>query len=222
VPRRPRVGEWAKRGFDLAFSGLGLIVSAPLWLLFAVAIKAEDRGPVFYRQQRVGRDGRPFEVLKFRTLRVRADEVVRPWMVPDSTWVTRVGVLLRRTALDELPQILNIAKGDMSVVGPRAMPVDEFETYRATLPGLPRRLEVRPGLTGIAQVYGKATRDVKAKLRYDLLYVRRHNLRLDLKLVALSFWISFRGKWESNGAAGRRGHRQRSSQDPVAPRGTAP
>jgi len=197
------LSEWMKRGFDVVFSGLGLVLSAPLWVVFAVAIKAEDGGPVFYRQTRMGQDGRPFHVLKFRTLRVKADEVVRPWMVPEGTWVTRVGALLRRTAMDELPQILNILRGDMSVVGPRAMPVDEFETSRTKLPGLARRLDVRPGLTGIAQVYGKATRDVRAKLRYDLLYVRRHTFLLDLRLVALSFWISLRGNWEQSGGVGK-------------------
>src|SRR5437764_14053092 len=137
--------DWLKRGFDLVFAGAGLFLSAPLWVVLAVAIKTEDGGPVFYRQTRIGRGGRPFPILKFRTLRVKADEVVRPWMVPDGTWVTRVGRLLRRTALDELPQILNIARGDMSVVGPRAMPVDEFEANRVTMPSLEHRLAVRPG-----------------------------------------------------------------------------
>jgi len=202
------------------FSSVGLLVSAPLWVVFAVAIKAEDGGPVFYRQTRVGHGGHRFQVLKFRTLRVKADEVVRPWMVPDGTWVTRVGRLLRRTALDELPQILNIARGDMSVVGPRAMPVDEFEANRATMPSLEHRLAVRPGLTGIAQVYGKATRDVKTKLRYDLLYVRSHTFLLDLKLVALSFWISLCGSWEGNGDDGRSGRRRRTGRNAAAPTGT--
>jgi len=141
-------------------------------------------------------------------------------MVPGDAWVTRVGGVLRRTAMDELPQILNILKGDMSVVGPRAMPVDEFETYKTTMPNLQRRLEVRPGLTGIAQVYGKATRDVRTKLRYDLLYVKSHTSLLDLKLVALSFWISLCGKWEANGADGRTGKRRRRSRSAATSTGT--
>lgn len=185
-----------KRSFDFVLAALGLAVSTPLWALFAIAVKLEDGGPVFYRQMRVGQNGRVFPVLKFRTLHQNADKSVRPWMAPGEEWVTRVGVFLRRTALDELPQILNILSGDMSFVGPRAMPVSEFESFKETVPGLSRRLQVRPGLTGIAQVYGKATRNIRAKLRYDLLYVSKQSFPLDLKLILLSVLTTFRGRWE--------------------------
>ncbi len=186
-----------KRSLDFILAALAIFISAPLWLVFSIAIKLEDGGPVFYRQKRVGKNGKSFTVFKFRTLVQNADQVVRPWMSPDQKWVTRIGRLLRRTALDELPQVLNILKGDMSFVGPRAMPVDEFESFRAKVLGLEQRLYVRPGLTGIAQVYGKATRDARAKLGYDLIYIQNQSLWLDLKLIMLSFWITFRGKWES-------------------------
>lgn len=189
-------GYWLKRPLDILLAGLGLLLSAPLWLLFAVAIKLEDRGPVFYGQRRVGRNTRKFAILKFRTLVQNADQVVRPWQNPDRAMVTRVGSLLRRTALDELPQLWNILVGDMSFVGPRAMPVDEFERFRVTHPRLAERFDARPGLTGLAQVYGKATRDVRKKLRFDLLYIGRQSLWLDVKLVVLSFWITFRARWE--------------------------
>src|SRR5437867_13403584 len=116
-----RQSAWLKRGFDVVFAGIGLILSSPLWVLFALAIKAEDGGPVFYRQTRVGQNGHTFQILTFRTLQVNADEVVRPWMVPAQAWVTRVGCVLRRTAMAELPRSLNVVKGDMSWVGPRAM-----------------------------------------------------------------------------------------------------
>jgi len=185
-----------KRSFDLILAALGLLLSAPLWVLFAIAVKLEDGGSVFYGQMRVGQNGRVFRVLKFRTLRENADKAVPPWMAPGEEWVTRAGVFLRRTAMDELPQILNILKGDMSFVGPRAMPASEYETFKETIPSLSRRLEVRPGLTGIAQVYGKATRNIRAKLRYDLLYVSKQGFWLDLKLVLLSVLISVRGRWE--------------------------
>lgn len=185
-----------KRLLDVTLAGLGIIVSAPLWLLISLAVGLEDGGPVFYRQGRMGRGGRRFEVLKFRTLVENADRIVRPWMSPDSQIVTRSGRILRRTALDEMPQLWNILRGQMSFVGPRAMPVDEFELFKARIPGLSERLSVRPGLTGVAQVYGRATRDIRRKLRYDLLYVRRLSLGLDLKLILLSFWISLRGRWE--------------------------
>ena len=185
-----------KRSFDVVLAAMGLVASSPLWALFAIAVKLEDGGPVFYRQMRVGRNGRVFPVLKFRTLLQDADKSVRPWMAPGEEWVTRTGVFLRRTALDELPQILNILKGDMSFVGPRAMPVSEFEGFRDKVPGLARRLQVRPGLTGIAQVYGKATRNVRAKLRYDLLYVAKQSFLLDMKLILFSVLITLRGRWE--------------------------
>ncbi len=188
-----------KRSVDFILAALAIFISAPLWLVFSIAIKLEDGGPVFYRQKRVGKNGKVFTVFKFRTLLQNADQVVRPWMNPDQKWVTRIGGLLRRTALDELPQVLNILSGDMSFVGPRAMPVNEFQSFRGKILGLERRLWVRPGLTGIAQVYGKATRDARAKLRYDLIYIQNQALLLDLKLIFLSFWITFRGRWESRG-----------------------
>ena len=188
-----------KRWLDLTLGCTGLVVSAPLWLLFAVAVKLEDGGRVFYRQQRVGKDGQIFHILKFRTLLTDADRVVRPWMTPDEQWITKVGSFLRGTALDELPQLLNIVKGEMSFVGPRAMPADEFRDFQHKIPGLEKRLAVRPGLTGLAQVYGKATRNARSKLRYDLLYVKRQSPCLDLKLVGFSFWITFQGKWENLG-----------------------
>jgi len=185
-----------KRVFDFALAALGLAMSAPLWALFAIAVKLEDGGPVFYRQMRVGQKGHVFSVLKFRTLRRDADKTVRPWMAPGEEWVTRMGVFLRRTAMDELPQILNILRGDMSFVGPRAMPVSEFEAFKEKIPSLSRRLEARPGLTGIAQVYGKATRNIRAKLRYDLLYVGKQSFLLDIQLILLSVLLTLRGRWE--------------------------
>lgn len=192
-----RCDHASKRVLDFALSSLGMIVSTPLWVIFSIAIKLEDGGPIFYHQRRIGKDGSVFDVLKFRTLVQNADRVIRPWMNPDEQWVTRIGNFLRRTALDELPQLLNIFKGDMSFVGPRAMPVEEFVDFKDRIKGLEQRLKVRPGLTGLAQVYGNATRNGRRKLRYDLLYIKNQSLLLDLKLIALSFWITFRGKWES-------------------------
>ncbi len=186
-----------KRTFDFILAALAILISTPLWLVFPIAIKLEDGGPVFYRQSRVGKNGRLFNVLKFRTLLQNADQVVRPWVNPDQQWVTKVGGFLRRTGLDELPQVLNILSGDMSVVGPRPMPVEEFEAFKDKIHGLERRLYVRPGLTGNAQVHGKATRDARAKLHYDLIYIRDQSFWLDLKLITLSLWITFRGRWES-------------------------
>lgn len=186
-------------------SGIGLLGSSPLWLAIAAVIKLNDRGPVFYRQERVGIGGKTFKSYKFRTMRVDADRLFGPMQASeDDPRVTRVGRLLRPTALDELPQLWNIFKGDMSFVGPRALMPKEIELSGAgeaipldRVPGYQERHAVRPGLTGIAQVY--APRDISRRHKFllDILYTRKMTFGLDLKLVALSFWISFKGNWES-------------------------
>ena len=195
-----------KRAFDIALSGVGLLMSSPLWLLFAAAIKLEDGGPVFYSQERVGFGGRPFDALKFRSMRTDAESGVGAVQaVEDDPRVTRVGRLMRATAMDELPQLWNIFRGDMSFVGPRALRPGEVDAAGTgfvpldQIPGYAARTAVRPGLTGIAQIY--APRDVprRQKFRYDRLYVRRQSMSLDLRLILLSFWISFLGTWESRG-----------------------
>lgn len=193
-----------KRAFDAALAGTGLVISAPLWLLFSAAIKIEDGGPVFYTQERVGLGGRSFTALKFRSMRPDAEAGVGAIQaVENDPRVTRVGRLLRATAMDELPQLWNIFRGDMSFVGPRALRPGEAEggaiVSMDAISGYAARIAVRPGLTGIAQIY--APRDVprRQKFRYDRLYVRRQSMTLDLRLILLSFWISFRGTWELRG-----------------------
>lgn len=193
-----------KRAFDAALAGTGLVISAPLWFLFSAAIKIEDGGPVFYTQERVGLGGRSFTALKFRSMRPDAEAGVGAIQaVENDPRVTRVGRLLRATAMDELPQLWNIFRGDMSFVGPRALRPGEAEggaiVSMDAISGYAARIAVRPGLTGIAQIY--APRDVprRQKFRYDRLYVRRQSMTLDLRLILLSFWISFRGTWELRG-----------------------
>lgn len=196
-----------KRVFDMALAGLGLALSAPLWALLALAIKLEDGGPVFYRQERVGLGGQRFPSLKFRSMIQDAEQRFGPLQAGQADpRVTRVGRWLRATAMDELPQLWNIFRGDMSFVGPRALMPAEIEVNGRSelvpleaIPGYRERHLARPGLTGLAQIY--ADRDVprRQKFRYDLLYLRRQSLRLDLGLILLSFWISFRGRWEHRG-----------------------
>ena len=207
-PRRPGRGLLSpKRALDVALSGLGLIVSAPLWALLALCIKLEDGGPVFYGQERSGLNGRPFRVRKFRSMVPDAEAATGAIQATEhDPRVTRVGRVLRATAMDELPQLWNIFRGDMSFTGPRALRPGEIETLGGNrvelledVPGFMLRASVRPGLTGVAQIY--AARDIprRHKFRYDLLYVRRQSLWLDVRLIALSFWITFRGTWESRG-----------------------
>ncbi|MFH0812534.1 MAG: sugar transferase [Pseudomonadota bacterium] len=187
-----------KRSFDFTLSSIGLVLSSPLWLLFSVAIKLEDRGPVFYSQERVGKGDRIFKALKFRSMIPDAEKHTGAvWASENDPRVTKVGRILRATAMDELPQLWNIFKGDMSFVGPRAERPELVEQFAREIRNYRQRFVVRPGLTGIAQVYGKYDTPPHHKLKYDLLYIRKQSFWLDLKLIFLSFWITFRGKWES-------------------------
>ena len=190
-----------KRLLDIVLSSAMLIGSSPIWLLVAIAIKAEDGGPVFYAQERWGRGGSIFNVRKFRTMIQNAG--LRQAERNDRR-ITRVGQFLRACGLDELPQLLNIWRGEMSFVGPRALAVGEtlrdaqgHETTYEHVPGFWERLAVRPGLTGIATIYIPKDAPPRRKFRYDRVYVRRQSFMLDARLIALSFWISFRGKWET-------------------------
>jgi lipopolysaccharide/colanic/teichoic acid biosynthesis glycosyltransferase len=193
-----------KRSFDIFLSGLGLLLSSPLWLVFALAVKLEDGGPVFYGQRRVGRYGQPFKSWKFRSMVPNADQQLQA--KDHDSRITRTGRLLRATAMDELPQLWNILVGDMSFVGPRALMPEEIEVSSngelvpmEKIPGYEFRHRVPPGLTGVAQIY--APRDIprRDKFRYDRLYIQRQNFWLDIRLILLSFWITLRGTWEVRG-----------------------
>lgn len=195
-----------KRTFDATLAAAGLVMSAPFWALFAAAIKIEDGGPVFYAQDRVGQGGRVFKALKFRSMRPDAERETGPLQARRrDPRVTRIGRLMRATAMDELPQLWNILRGDMSFVGPRALRPGEIEIEGGVavpleaVPGFDRRIRVRPGLTGVAQVYAARNVPRRHKFRYDALYIRRRTMWLDVRLILLSFWISFLGTWESRG-----------------------
>jgi lipopolysaccharide/colanic/teichoic acid biosynthesis glycosyltransferase len=200
------LGLAAKRTLDVSLASAGLIASSPLWLAIAAAIKLESPGPVFFTQPRVGEGGRLFEAMKFRSMIHEAEREVGPMQATEhDPRITHVGRILRATAMDELPQLWNIFRGDMSFVGPRALRPDEVEVNSTgagavpldAIPGFAERSSVRPGLTGVAQIY--APRDVlrRHKFRYDRLYIKRQSFGLDLRLIALSFWITFRGTWEA-------------------------
>ena len=193
-----------KRVFDVVLAATGLVASAPVWLLLAIAIKIEDGGPVFFRQSRVGRGGRVFDALKFRSMVPDAEARTGPVQATaHDPRVTRVGRFMRSTAMDELPQLWNIVAGDMSFVGPRPLRPGEVEVRGdgrlmplAQIPGYAVRHSIRPGLTGLTQVY--APRDISStsKFRLDQIYLRRAGFWLDLKLILLSFWITGTGAWE--------------------------
>lgn len=196
----------AKRALDVLLSGTGLILSMPLWPLIAAAIKLDDGGDVFYTQPRVGENGRIFQVFKFRSMVPDADAHGARQAAAGDSRITRVGRWLRATAMDELPQLWSIFRGDMSFVGPRALRPGEIEVNGGgelvaleAVPGFDERCRVPPGLTGVAQIY--APRDIprRQKFRYDRVYIRNQSFWLDLRLIALSFWITFRGTWEVRG-----------------------
>jgi lipopolysaccharide/colanic/teichoic acid biosynthesis glycosyltransferase len=199
------MSRYGKRLIDVLLAGTGILVSAPLWALIAAAIKLDSNGPVFYGQERVGEGGRIFRVLKFRSMIDDAEKGVGPKAaVEHDPRITRVGRVLRATAMDELPQLWNIFRGDMSFVGPRALRPEEIDVDTAgrsvplqAIPGFAARSAVPPGLTGIAQIYARRDVSRRQKFRFDRLYVRRQSMLLDLRLIALSFWITARGTWEA-------------------------
>ena len=172
--------------------GLALVVASPIMLFSAIAIRCCDGGPVFYRQCRLTEDGRTFDILKFRSMRVNAEEdgVARLAAEHDDR-ITPVGKVLRKYRLDELPQFINILKGEMSVVGPRPERKCLADEITRELPEFPYRLKVRGGLTGYAQIFGKYNTSAYDKLRLDLMYIENYSLLLDIKLIVLTLRIIF-------------------------------
>jgi lipopolysaccharide/colanic/teichoic acid biosynthesis glycosyltransferase len=200
-----------KRLLDVAFAATGLLVSSPLWLIGAIAIKLEDGGPVLFAQERAGMGGRVFQAMKFRSMRGDASRHDARQAVRLDPRVTRIGRVMRATAFDELPQLWNILIGDMSVVGPRALMPGEIEEHGngvferlEEIPGYRARAQVRPGLTGLAQLYASRNLPRRLKFRYDRLYIRAYSFTLDLRLILLSVWVSLSGRWETRGRPVRR------------------
>ncbi|MGH3132234.1 MAG: sugar transferase [Gaiellaceae bacterium] len=183
---------------DVVVAGAGLVLASPILGLAALATKLDSRGPVFYRQTRVGKDGEDFEVLKLRTMVVGAEKLGLGYAVDEGdARITRVGSILRRTSIDELPQLWNILRGDMSVIGPRPTlryQVDQYDEHQL------RRLEVRPGLTGWAQVNGRASLPWTERIELDVWYVENRSPRIDLEILLRTPLALFRNTYR--GATG--------------------
>lgn len=223
-----------KRPFDLALTVLALALLFPVWLALAagiaLAIRLEDGGSVLYRQSRLGRGGRVFEILKFRTMAEGAEERTGPvWAAWSDARSTAVGRVLRRFHLDELPQAVNVLRGEMSLVGPRPERPELAARIEAATPGFRRRLEVRPGIAGLAQAQGRPGMPPPEKLAYDLRYIAVMGPWLDLGLCAVCAWRALRGPVDRRGAAGaaRRPELRVRAEDgaddgPTAPASAAP
>lgn len=187
-----------KRAIDSIGAAVGLMVFAPVMTLIAVAVKVTSRGPMFYSQERVGRFGDLFHIYKFRTMRVDAEANGPVWSSgTEDARLTPIGGFLRRSHLDELPQLFNVLRGEMSLVGPRPERPHFVESLNEAIPRYDERLYIRPGVTGLAQVYLPADQnieDVKRKLRFDLLYVKRMCLLLDARIIAWTFLLLVTGR----------------------------
>lgn len=190
------LNSYLKRCFDICFSLTGLLLSLPLWVIIPLFIYIEDGRPIFFIDERVGKNKKLYRHFKFRSMIKNAEGRTGPvWSEEKDGRIIKVGALLRATAMDELPQLWNILKGDMSVVGPRPERSFFVERFIKEIPGYEKRFSVKPGLTCLAQVYGKYDTPVEKKLEFDLEYIRKMNIFFDIKLIFLSFLISLKGGW---------------------------
>jgi lipopolysaccharide/colanic/teichoic acid biosynthesis glycosyltransferase len=196
-------GNPLKRALDVAIAGAGLVVAAPVLGLAALFVKAQDGGPILYRQTRVGKDGVDFELLKLRTMIVGAESQGAGFAVNrGDPRITRIGRILRRTSIDELPQLWNVLRGEMSLIGPRPTlryQVDQYTAHQR------RRLDLRPGLTGWAQVHGRATLPWAERIELDVWYVEHRSARVDLKILLRTPLALFGGTYRG-ATGGWRGH----------------
>jgi sugar transferase (PEP-CTERM system associated) len=187
-----------KRIFSIVFSIIGMILSAPLMLLTAIAIKIDSRGPILFSQERVGKNGKAFKLLKFRSMSTDAEAGTGPvWAQQNDPRITRVGKFIRRTRIDELPQFINVLKGDMHFVGPRPERPFFVEQLRKAIPYYWQRHSVEPGLTGWAQVrypYGSTIEEACEKLKYDLYYIKNLSILLDLWIIFQTVKIVLLGR----------------------------
>ncbi|KLU59342.1 UDP-glucose:undecaprenyl-phosphate glucose-1-phosphate transferase [Peptococcaceae bacterium CEB3] len=203
APAYPAWQLKAKRVLDILVAVPLLVLVSPLWLILVLWIKGDSTGPALFRQTRIGLDGVPYTIYKFRTMVVDAEKLMRPaleqvqdlegfvFQQKDDPRITRSGRLLRKTSLDELPQLLNILKGDMSLVGPRP---EVPEIVRLYTPEQRLRLKVPPGVTGLAQVNGRSELTLGETMAYDLEYVRRRSLGLDLRILLQTVTVVFSGR----------------------------
>ena len=183
-----------KRLLDIVASLSGLIIGIPLLIIFGVAIKREDKGPIFYKQERLGLKGRRFYVYKLRSMRINAESMGgAQWAQKDDPRITKVGKFIRKTRIDEIPQLYNILIGDMSLIGPRPERPELTYQFEQEIPGFMHRLSIKPGLTGWAQVNGGYDITPKEKLVFDKEYIENKNILLDLKIILMTIKVVLTG-----------------------------
>jgi exopolysaccharide biosynthesis polyprenyl glycosylphosphotransferase len=181
---------------DIIGSLFGIVITSPLMLICAILIKCTSKGPVIFSQERVGLHNKQFKMYKFRTMKVQADEVERKgWTTRNDPRVTAVGRILRRTSIDELPQLFNILKGDMSLVGPRPERPQYVEKFMEEIPRYMVKHQVRPGLTGWAQVNGlRGDTSIRKRIEYDIYYIENWTYFFDVKIILMTFFTGFVNK----------------------------
>lgn len=187
----------AKRAVDVTGAAIGLILLSPLLLITSILIKLTSKGPIFYSQVRVGKNGKHFEIYKFRTMKVDAEKGTGPvWASKNDNRLTPIGGILRKARIDEIPQFVNVLRGDMSLVGPRPERPMFVEQLKNQISGYEKRLDVKPGITGLAQVwhnYDETIEDVRKKIKYDVLYIRKACFWTDVRILLRTFKVVFTG-----------------------------
>ena len=196
VPLTNTLNWVSKRGVDIIAAFIGLVVSSPVMLIAAVAVGCTSRGPIIFKQERIGLHNRPFRMYKFRTMKVqKPSNEEKEWTTKDDPRVTKVGKFLRKTSIDELPQLFNILKGDMSVVGPRPERPQFVDKFKEEIPRYMVKHQVRPGLTGWAQINGyRGDTSIKRRIEYDIFYIENWTMSFDIKIMFLTIFKGFINK----------------------------
>ena len=196
VPLTNTVNWWLKRIIDIVGALAAIVISSPVMIGAAIAVKCTSKGPVIFKQERIGLHNEPFKMYKFRSMVQQTDEEEKKgWTVKDDPRVTKVGAVLRRTSLDELPQLFNILKGDMSLVGPRPERPQFVEKFKEEIPRYMIKHQVRPGLTGWAQVNGyRGDTSIRKRVEYDIYYIENWTLGIDIKILFMTLFTGFINK----------------------------
>lgn len=194
LPENVKPYLYVKRGIDVVLAAIGIVISLPIVLIFAVLIVLETPGSPFYVQQRVGKDGKYFNLIKLRSMRRDAEAAGARWAAADDPRVTKIGAFMRKTRIDELPQLLSVLKGDMSMIGPRPERPMFTAKFNQEIHGFADRLLVKPGLTGLAQVNGGYDLTPREKLKYDLAYISHLSPVLDFKIMVKTIKVLFTGE----------------------------